>query len=396
MSQNLQNQTDVNSNAIQKRALLVAFSITTMISIGVSSVAPALPLMGRYFSVDAATVSLVVTAFTLPGLLFLPLVGYLADNYGRKIILLPCLVGFALAGAGCALAASFEMLLFFRVLQGLFAAPFGMLGITLLADFFSGPKLVKTVGVNGLVINVSLALTPAMGGLLALLDWRVVFALPLFALLPWAASIRLPMEKPAVKRRMDEYFKGLVKVLHNSKTMMLLALGFFNLFMVYGPILSNYSAYADTRFGTPSNIIGFILASSAVTAAITSIWAGIQLATRSPRQLLFIGQSLYALALFMVPFMPGQWWLFLPIMLFGAGNGMCATTVVSSMIQQAPKEQRGSLMSIYGISLCAAQSFGPFFCSIIGAAFGLDAIYWVTGGISTLAVVATALFRWNK
>lgn len=381
--------------AAQKKALFVAFSITTLISIGVSSVAPALPLLGRYYAIDAVTVSLVITAFTLPGLLFLPLVGYLADNYGRKIIVVPCLCGFALAGAGCALAPNFEILLLCRALQGLFAAPFGMLATTLLADFFQGPKLVKTVGLNGLVINVSLALAPALGGLLAMLNWRAVFALPLFALVPWLISLGLPLEKPERAAEFGEYFKGIFKVLHNSKTLMLLGLGFFNLFMVFGPILSSYSGYADAKFGSPSDVIGYILASTSVTAAITSIWSGIQLATRSPRQLLFVGQALYALALFLVPFMPSQWWLLLPVMLFGAGNGMCATTVVSTIIQQAPREQRGSLMSIYGISLCAAQTFGPFFCGLIGSALGPDAIYWVTAGISLVTLSATALFRWT-
>lgn len=388
--------TEQAPNSSQKKALFVAFGITSMISIGVSSVAPALPLMGRSFLADPVTASLIITAFTLPGLLFLPLVGYLADNYGRKLIVIPCLFGFALAGAGCALAPNFEILLFCRALQGMFSAPFGMLATTLLADFFHGPRLVKAVGLNGLVINVSLALIPAIGGLLALLDWRAVFILPLAALAPWFIALRLPMEKPGAASKPVAYFKGLFKMLYNGKTILLLALGFFNLFMGFGPILSSYSGYADAKFGAPSNVIGYILASSAVTAAATSIWTGVQLATRSPRFILFMGQALYVLALFLVPFMPGQWWLLLPIMLFGAGNGICATTVVSTLIQQAPKESRGSIMSVYGIALCAAQTVGPFFCGLIGETLGLDAIYQVTAAIAFVAMLATALFRWQK
>lgn len=381
-------------DSVQKKALFIAFSITTMISIGVSSVAPSLPVIGRYFALERIETSLIITAFTLPGLIFLPLVGYLADNYGRKLILIPCLLGFALAGTGCAFADNFEMVLVCRVLQGLFGAPFGMLCTTLLADFFHGPRLIKAVGFNGMIMNVSLAVTPALGGLLATLNWRAVFILPLLALIPWAISLRVPMEKPEAAQKMGSYFKGLFKVLYNYKTILLLSLGFFNLFMVFGPILSSYSTYADAKFGTSSSVIGYILASMSVSAGTTSIWAGIQLSTRSPKQLLFMGQALYALALFLVPFMPGQWWLFLPVMLFGAGNGMCATTVVSTIVQQAPREQRGSLMSIYGISLSAAATLGPLFCGILGEMFGLDAIYWSTAGISLVMLGVTAMFRW--
>lgn len=385
---------NTSANSTQKKALLVAFGITAIISIGVSSVAPALPFIGKKFAIDKVTASLLITAFTLPGLLFLPLVGYLADNYGRKLIVVPSLLGFALAGTGCALAPNFEILLVCRGFQGLFAAPFGMLATTLLADFFQGPKLIKTLGLNGLIINVSLAVAPAIGGLLATIDWRVVFVLPLIALVPWVISLRLPMGRPEKASRFGEYFKNLFNVLYNKKTIILFSLGFFNLFMVFGPILTSYSNYAYAKFESPSNIIGYILASSSITAAITSIWSGIQLATRSPKQILFIGQALYVVALLIVPLMPGQWWLLLPIMLFGAGNGMCATTVVSAVIQQAPREQRGSLMSIYGISLSAAQSLGPIVCSMIGAMVGMDAVYWITGGVSLAVMIVTALFRW--
>lgn len=379
---------------LQKRAAFIAMTVSALISIGVSSIAPVLPTLGRVFELDKLGLSLLITAFTLPGLVLLPLVGFVADNYGRRIVMIPSLLGFAISGAACAFASNYETLMVLRAIQGMCAAPFGMLGATILGDFFTGAKLARMVGFNGTVINVALALTPAIGGMLALIHWKTIFILPLIALLPWASALKLPKGTSFKRMPMGAYFKSLFHILYNRKTAMLLLLGFFNLFMIYGPILSSYSTYADGKFMTPPHIIGYILATMSISAAATSSMTGKWLATNTPRKLLFIGQCLYALALFIVPFMPNQWALVVPVMLFGTGNGMCATTVISSIVQQAPKEQRGSLMSVYGLTLAVAMTFAPIFCGIIGSVFGADAIYIAAGIISVVMIAVTAMFKW--
>ncbi len=380
--------------AVQKRAVFIAMAISALISIGVSSIAPVLPTLRRAFELDEFSISLAITAFTLPGLIFLPLVGFVADNYGRRLVMIPSLLGFSISGLACSFVSDFDALLALRAVQGLCAAPFGMLGATMLGDFFSGPKLAKVVGFNGTIINVALALTPAIGGMLAIIHWKVVFILPLLALPPLVTALRIPSDTPARRMPLGDYFRSLFRILYNRKTAMLLFLGFFNLFMIYGPILSSYSTYADAKFSTPSHIIGYILATMSISAAVTSSMTGGWLATNSPRKLLFVGQCLYALALFIVPFMPNQWMLAIPVMLFGSGNGMCATTVISSVVQQAPREQRGSLMSVYGLTLSCAMTFAPVFCGFIAASFGPDAVFYATGVISVVMITLTAMFKW--
>jgi MFS family permease len=56
-------------------------------------------------------IGLVITAFTLPGIFFVPITGVLADRYGRRTIMIPLLFLYGITGAASGLAPDFETLL---------------------------------------------------------------------------------------------------------------------------------------------------------------------------------------------------------------------------------------------------------------------------------------------
>ena len=71
--------------------LLTIFAVTLMAVLGVASIAPALPNVAAHFETSAAQVALLITAFTLPGVLLAPLAGLVADRWGRRFVLVPAL-----------------------------------------------------------------------------------------------------------------------------------------------------------------------------------------------------------------------------------------------------------------------------------------------------------------
>ncbi|MDL2306489.1 MFS transporter [Desulfovibrio sp. OttesenSCG-928-C06] len=383
-------------SAPEKRVMVIAVTVTSMIAIGVSSVAPSLPLLGRHFGTDEVTTALLITSFTLPGLLFLPLAGFFADRYGRKAVLLPSLIIFGLSGTACAFTSSFETMLALRAVQGISAAPFGMLGATLIGDTFNGPKLGRMMGVNGSVLNVTLALSPAIGGFLANIHWKAIFILPLIALAAAVFSFRQPLQKPENKPPLKGYFQSVLGLLRNRKVLALLGLGFFNLFITYGPILTCFSLLADSKHQASPAHIGYILGSLSISAAITAPWAGKMLSRTSPHKLLVAGQSCIAVGLAIIPFVGILWLHLVPILLFGAGIGLCSTTVVSTMVAQAPTEQRASLMSAYGMSLCLAQTAAPLICGAITKWFGVDYAFFSMAVAAAIMVALSRNIRWDK
>ncbi|MGD2123664.1 MAG: MFS transporter, partial [Gemmatimonadota bacterium] len=141
--------------------LNIIFGVTLLAVLGVSSIAPVFPTVARELDVAPEAVGLLITVFTMPGIILTPIFGILADRFGRKKILVPALLLFSLAGSSCSLARDFELLLLLRFLQGVGAASLGSLNATLIGDLFSGRRRTEAMGYNASILSVGTAIYPS-------------------------------------------------------------------------------------------------------------------------------------------------------------------------------------------------------------------------------------------
>src|SRR5690606_30271034 len=79
-------------------ALAALCSVPCVMVLGNSMLIPVLPAMGHALDVIPVQVGLLITAFSVPAGLLIPLAGALADRYGRKIIMVPALMLYGLGG----------------------------------------------------------------------------------------------------------------------------------------------------------------------------------------------------------------------------------------------------------------------------------------------------------
>lgn len=187
--------------------LHVLWGVTLMAVLGTSSVTPAFPTIVRELGISSGQVGLLITFFTLPGIVMTPLLGILSDRYGRKNILVPALLLFGLAGGACAFARDFDLLLALRFFQGMGAAALGTLNVTVIGDIYDGRERSSALGYNSSVLSVGTASYPAIGGLLATLGWFYPFALP-FAAIPIAIVVMFSLHNPEPRNddRLRDYF----------------------------------------------------------------------------------------------------------------------------------------------------------------------------------------------
>ncbi|XOF33331.1 MAG: MFS transporter [Candidatus Electrothrix sp. YB6] len=86
----------------QDRNLQIIFAVTLMGVLGVASITPAFPSIVAELALSPKDIGLLLTVFTVPGVILTPVLGILADRFGRRKVLAPCLFLFALAGTACA------------------------------------------------------------------------------------------------------------------------------------------------------------------------------------------------------------------------------------------------------------------------------------------------------
>ena len=141
---------------------------------------PAFPVAGAALGVSQAmmqqTISSYLFAFAIGSLLH----GPLSDSFGRRPIVLVCIVGFVLGSLGCWLATNFSTLLGFRAVQGFCAAGGTVISRALVRDRFDGARAQQATSQITLVFLVGPAIAPLVGGLILQVagatQWRLIFA----------------------------------------------------------------------------------------------------------------------------------------------------------------------------------------------------------------------------
>jgi MFS family permease len=132
---------------------------------------------GPFGSSYAPILALATGMFVLYGLLALPQ-GWLAQRFGRKILMTAFFLGVAASLIAAGLAHSSTMLAIALACAGGFASIYHPIGTTMLIDA-AGDKPGSAIGVNGVFGNLGVALAPVVTAFLAnAVSWRAAFIAP--------------------------------------------------------------------------------------------------------------------------------------------------------------------------------------------------------------------------
>ncbi|MEV8591731.1 multidrug effflux MFS transporter [Streptomyces sp. NPDC052012] len=137
---------------------------------------PALPEVTRSLHAPAATVQLTLTACLAGMALGQLIVGPMSDRWGRRRPLLIGLAVYVVATALCALAPTVELLVAFRLAQGLAGAAGIVIARAVVRDLYDGVAMARFFSTLMLISGVAPIVAPLIGGqILRVTDWRGVF-----------------------------------------------------------------------------------------------------------------------------------------------------------------------------------------------------------------------------
>jgi MFS family permease len=372
--------------------LQLAFGVTLMVILGVSSTMPVLPTIMRELDVPAESIGLVITAFTLPGVFLAPFAGILADRVGRKRILVASLLVFGIFGAACSLADSFHTLLVLRLLQGVGVSSIGVVNMTVIGDLYDGRDRTTAIGYTAIALSFGTATFPVVGGLLAELGWRYPFALPIMAV-PLALIVYMHLDNPEPTSRdsFSDYVKGTAAVIRKKRALAIFAITLLTHIILYGPFNTYFPVLLRDRFEVSPAAIGLLVSVSSFATALASSQLGRLTTPRGERIVFRVSFILFGLSMVLIPLMPHFYVLILPVALFGTAMGLGIPIRVSMLSELAPMSNRASVMSVNGMILRLGQSVAPVLMGWVLVALGMDAVYFVAGGIT---VVMLGIAMW--
>ncbi|QGV80914.1 multidrug effflux MFS transporter [Streptomyces ficellus] len=156
---------------------LVLGGLTALPPLSMDMYLPALPEVTRALSAPAATIQLTLTACLAGMALGQLVVGPMSDKWGRRRPLLVGMLVYVAATAVCALAPSPELLIAFRLLQGLAGAAGIVIARAVVRDLYDGVEMARFFSTLMLISGVAPIVAPLIGAqILRVTDWRGVFS----------------------------------------------------------------------------------------------------------------------------------------------------------------------------------------------------------------------------
>ncbi|MFD1930177.1 MFS transporter [Nonomuraea mangrovi] len=188
-------------------ALLISSGVILLDGLDISMIAVAIPEIQQEFGMSAAAAQWLASAYILAFGGFLLLGGRCADLFGRRRVLVAAMAVFAIVSLFGALAEDGVLLIVSRFVKGMaaaFTAPAAMSVLT--TTFPEGPHRNRAFGIFNVFEASGYSSGLLVGGLLAALNWRAIFLLPIpIAVLILVAALRyLPADPPRTERsRLD-------------------------------------------------------------------------------------------------------------------------------------------------------------------------------------------------
>lgn len=366
---------------------MLVFSITVSGILANTLINAPLPDILDHFGQPDTAAGFFVSAAALPGVVMAPVIGLLADRYGRRRVLVPCLVAFGVFGMLAGLAPSWSTLLLARLGQGLGAAGLINLAVVLIGDYWTGLDRARVIGYNAAVLTVSLAVFPALGGGLAQwAGWRWAFAPYALALgVAFAAHRVLPGDPPLAGQPVAfrTQLRSAGDVIRQPLVATAIAYGFVLFILIFGLFLTVLPIYLADEFGLEAGGRGLVIAAPAVASTVAALSLGRLRRRYGAGALVIAGSLLFSVAFVLIGVAGALAVIIVGAVVYGLGEGLSIATLQDLVAGAAPDETRGAVVAVWVSAVRAGQAVGPLL-----AAAGLA---WVGAGGSFLVAALMPL-----
>jgi DHA1 family bicyclomycin/chloramphenicol resistance-like MFS transporter len=330
---------------------------------------PSFPAMGRDLAATPAQLQQTLSVYFLTFAIMTLFHGTLSDSFGRRPVILTSLVVYIIASVGCAAAADFGQLLFFRVLQGTSAGAGMVVGRAVIRDSFEGHAAQRLMSLVTMIFGLAPAIAPVVGGWLqSWFGWEAVFIfLAVYGLVLLAVcwthlpethpnSLRQPFEVVPLTRT---YLK-----LGSSVPLLLLCIGVGLNFAGFFVYIMSAPAFVYDLLGLNERQFAWLFLPGIIGVMCGAFISGRVAGKLTPERTIGIAYAImFSAAAFNVAFSavaaPQLPWSVLPVMVYTVGMALAMPSLTLLALDIFPRN-RGATSSLQGFfhSLLSSVSAG--------------------------------------
>lgn len=382
----------------------LAFIFITILidKMGESIIFPILPFLIERFSTDAFTLGLLVSSFSVAQFIAAPIIGALSDRYGRRPVLLVCILGTTASYYLFGFANTLVLIFVSRIIDGITGGVAGT-AQAYIADISAPQDRAKNFGLTGAAFGLGFTLGPALGGILANVSLNLpVFVAGTLALINFGIGFfSLPESLPLEQRRPLKWrdlnpITQLTDLLANVRIRGLLT-AFFLFNFAFAGFSGIFVLFLNQRFGWgPSEAAMVFFFIGVVSTIVQGGLIRKLLPAFGEAKLSISGLLLVAIAFAIIVLLPDQGWMVVPGIyttqaMLALGVGLiipCLRGLISNRVSN--QDQGRTIGGSQGVQ-SLASILGPLWAGYVFDNLGLLSPFWMGALIMIVAANITFL-----
>jgi MFS family permease len=285
------------------------------------------------------------------------------------------LIGLVVSGLtslGMGLVDTLPLFYLMGVISGLFADMAGPARQALIADILPENKRADGFGIIRVVMNLAVAIGPAIGGMLAAASYLLLFVIDTITSLITAVIVHHAVdetkpeksEQEAGSNNFRETLKGYFVVLKNSPFMLFLLFSLVST-LVYTQMYSSLSVYLRDTHLVPEQGFGMIMSLNAAMVVLMQFPITRRIKKFPPMLVMAAGNLLYAVGFGMYGIVGAYPYFLLAMVVITLGEMLTAPTGQAIVARFAPEDMRGRYMALMGFSWMIPSAVGPLGAGLI-------------------------------
>jgi predicted MFS family arabinose efflux permease len=379
------------------RVLGLSMAAVFATTLFVRAVDPVIPRIAHDFTMDPHTVALLATAFSLPYAIMQPVLGGLADAWGKTRLMTWALVALVVSAGIGAVAQTFTVLLVSRVLSGIVAGGVFPIAVAIAADLVRVEQRQVAVGrMLGAAMIGNVLGSPAAGMAADLIGWRGVFVgmgvLAAIAMMAAIVGFRGLKESSAARVSVRSLPSTYAAIFRNPLAKICYGAVLTEAICLFG-LMPYVAGLLAERGEASAAIAGLVLAGFGVGGIFYASSVSLLLGRLGERGLMLGGGTLMGCALMLVA-LPLPWWLQgLDFIVMGLGFYALHGVIQIYASELAPAA-RGSAMAMHSAAFFFGNALGPVVYGWTLSTAGLTATVLPAGAI--LIGVGIVCARWLR
>lgn len=351
--------------------------------------------LARHTSMSAVMIGIVIGMGALTGTVGGFIGGTLSDRFGRRIIMLAALFGWAFVFIGFGVVKLPILFMLLNMLNGLCRSFYEPVSQVLMADLTEPEKRLKVFSMRYMAINVGVAVGPLLGAFFATMNGALPFLLTgivyfIYAVTLYALLIAFGIEKIEGEKKSTVTFGSAWRVIRSDTTFRLYILGGIIGAVGYSQVMVTLSQYLEQSFTDGVKMFAVLMSVNAIVVIAMQIPL-IRLAEKyTPIVAIAFGNLMFALGDVGFAFSHSLVWLIVSMGIFTLGEILNYPAANMLIDKLAPEHMRGTYFGAQTLTN-VGHFMGPWVGGFLLVFYGGNTLYVL---MAVLTLTGT-IFYWN-